>query len=151
MRNLAAMREIIFRGKRFDNGEWATGFLLPFPDDVALMYERDLDDKEVVGTTSVDVDQKTVGEYTGILDKDGNRIFEGDIVECVSWNEYFSDPTTGKVMEPFRRKMEVVFMAGGFKLVEHLPQPCKDNVWNMIVEGDLTVIGNIHDNPELLN
>ena len=53
-------------------------------------------------------------------------------------------------MEPFRRKMEVVFMAGGFKLVEHLPQPCKDNIWDMIVEGDLIIIGNIHDNHELL-
>lgn len=91
------------------------------------------------------VREETVGQYTGLTDKNGNKIFEGDIVECVSWNEYFSDPTTGKVMEPFRRKMEVVFMDGGFKLVEHLPQPCKDNVWNMIVEGDLNVTCNIFD------
>lgn len=145
------MREIIYRGKRFDNGEWAYGFILPFPDNVALLYERDLDNTEVVGTTSIDVDQSTVGQFTGLIDKNGKRIFEGDIVECVSWNEYFSDPMTGKVMEPFRRKMEVVFMGGGFKLVEHLPQPCKDNVWNMFVEGELVIIGNIYDNSELLN
>ena len=141
-------REIEFRGKRIDNGEWVYG---------DLEYSRIADAAFIhtYGPTKAyagqfRVDPETVGQYVGEKDKDGNRIFEGDVVECVSWNEYFSDPTTGKVMEPFRRRMEVVFMAGGFKLVEHLPQPCKDNVWNMIVEGDLTVIGNIHDNPELL-
>lgn len=141
-------REIEFRGKRIDNGELVYG---------DLEYSRIADAAFIhtYGPTKAyagqfRVDPSTVGQYTGLTDKNGNKIFEGDVVECVSWNEYFSDPTTGKVMEPFRRRMEVVFMAGGFKLVEHLPQPCKDNIWNMIVEGDLIVIGNIHDNPELL-
>ena len=137
-------REIEFRGKRRDNREWIYGFYSNTKGETGRFHYIK-DDKSIIR-----VDPETVGQYVGEKDKDGNRIFEGDVVECVSWNEYFSDPTTGKVMEPFRRKMEVVFMAGGFKLVEHLPQPCKDNVWNMIVEGDLTVIGNIHDNPELL-
>ena len=141
-------REIEFRGKRIDNGEWVYG---------DLEYSRIADAAFIhtYGPTKAyagqfRVDPSTVGQYTSLSDKNGNKIFEGDVVECVSWNEYFSDPTTGKVMEPFRRRMEVVFMAGGFKLVEHLPQPCKDNIWNMIVEGDLIVIDNIHDNPELL-
>ncbi len=144
------MREIIFRGKRLSDDVWTTGYLFP----QSYRGKNKWFVAECVRNGSIqgfEVIPYTIGEYTGLLDKNGNKIFEGDVVECVSWNEYFSDPTTGKVMEPFRRKMEVVFMAGGFKLVEHLPQPCKDNVWNMIVEGDLTVIGNIHDNPELLN
>ena len=141
-------REIEFRGKRIDNGEWVYG---------DLEYSRIADaafihtyDPTKVYAGQFRVAPETVGQYVGEKDKDGNRLFEGDVVECVSWNEYFSDPTTGKVMVQFRRRMEVVFMAGGFKLVEHLPQPCKDNVWNMIVEGNLIVIGNIHDNTELL-
>ena len=145
------MREIIFRGKRADNGEWVNGNLYTDKNKTEILklcVWENYNNREVV--CNFPIDKATVGQFIGVKDKDGNKIFEGDIVECVSWNEYFSDPTTGKVMEPFRRRMEVVFMAGGFKLVEHLPQPCKDNVWNMIVEGDLTVIGNIHDNPELL-
>lgn len=136
-------RDIIFRGKRTDNGQWVYGFYSNTKGENGRFHYIQNEN------SNVRVNPATVGQYTGLNDKNGNRIFEGDIVECVSWNEYFSDPTTFKVMEPFRRKMEVVFMAGGFKLVEHLPQPCKDNVWNMIVEGDLTVIGNIHDNPKL--
>lgn len=138
------MREMLFRGKRIDNEQWVYGFYSNAKGESGRFHY--IQDEN----SFVRVDPDTVGQYVGEKDKDGNRIFEGDVVECVSWNEYFSDPTTGKVMEPFRRRMEVVFMAGGFKLVEHLPQPCKDNVWNMIVEGDLTVIGNIYDNPELL-
>ena len=133
------MREVLFRAKSVVTSNWVYGDL----------YTRGCVSIYANGE-KLSVDEKTVGQYTGILDKNGARVFEGDIVECVSWNEYFSDPTTGKVMEPFRRKMEVVFMAGGFKLVEHLPQPCKDNIWDMIVEGDLIIIGNIHDNHELL-
>lgn len=144
------MRNIIFRGRSISHHgkkeEWVYGFYSNYKGVNGRTHYISSDNGN-----SIAVRGETVGQYTGLTDKDGNRIFEGDIVECVSWNEYFSDPTTGKVMEPFRRKMEVVFMAGGFKLVEHLPQPCKDNVWNMIIEGDLTVIGNIHDNPELLN
>lgn len=92
----------------------------------------------------------TLGEFTGCYDKKHNRIFEGDIVECVSWNEYFTNSTTGEVMEPFRRRMYVEFRNGGFKMVEPMPRPMKDNVWDIIYNGDILVIGNIYDNPELL-
>ena len=144
------MRNIIFRGRSIayhgKKEEWVYGFYSNYKGVNGRTHYISSDDGN-----NIAVRGETIGQYAGLTDKNGKKIFEGDIVECVSWNEYFSDPTTGKVMEPFRRKMEVVFMAGGFKLVEHLPQPCKDNIWNMIVEGDLTIIGNIHDNPELLN
>lgn len=137
------MREILFRALSMCRGEhWVYGQPRHYARNPHTEKWTIYDPNTGIET---DIDEETIGQYTGILDKDGNKIFEGDVVECVSWNEYFSDPTTGKVMEPFRRKMEVVFMAGGFKLVEYLPQPCIDNVWNTIVEGDLTVIGNIFD------
>lgn len=100
--------------------------------------------------TETEVLCETVGQFTGCLDKDKRRIFEGDIVECVSWNEYFSNPETGEVMKPFRRIMYVDYRNGSFKMIEPMPPALKDNVWDLICNGDVTVIGNIHDNPELI-
>lgn len=134
-----------FRGKRLTDGKWVYGDLVVCKSN-GRSFITELLEVDEDSWLYWEVAPETVGQDTGILDKDGSKIYEGDCVECVSWNEYFSDPTTGKVMEPFRRRMEVVFMAGGFKLVEHLPQPCKDNVWDMFVDGDLMVMGNIYDN-----
>ena len=99
--------------------------------------------------TYFEVIPETIGQYTGLTDKNGKRIFEGDIVECVSWNEYFSKDD--KPMEPFRRKMFVDYRKGGFKIVEPMPEPMKDNEWDIICNGDIVVIGNIHDDPQLID
>ena len=95
------------------------------------------------------VQPATIGQFTGLTDKNGKRIFEGDIVECVSWNEYFSKD--GKPMEPFRRKMFVDYRKGGFKMVEPMPEPMKDNEWDIICNGDIVIIGNIYDDPQLID
>lgn len=97
------------------------------------------------------VDSATVGEFTGLTDKYNREIYEGDIVECVSWNEYFTSPSTGEVLQPFRRRMYVDFRNGAFKMIEPMPEPLKDNVWDIIYNGDIEVIGNIYDNLDLIN
>ena len=142
-------REILFRGRRFSDGSWVYG---------DLEYERNkgLLGKVRIHTYKEDgsydrqhlVESDTVGQFTGLLDKHGKQVFEGDIVECVSWNEYFSKD--GQPMESFRRKMYVDFRRGGFKMVEPMPEPMKDNEWDIIYNGDIVVIGNRYDNPELL-
>ena len=100
--------------------------------------------------TETEVLCDTVCQFTGLRDINGKDIYEGDIVECVSWNEYFTNPDTGEVMQPFRRKMYVAFVNGAYKMVEPMPEPMKDNVWDIIYNGDITIIGNIYDNPELI-
>lgn len=77
------MRQIIFRGKRIDNGKWMYGFYALFASNKGL--------KHVIYTgakydyaISYEVIPETVGQFTGRYDKSNNKIFEGDIVKCLS-------------------------------------------------------------------
>ena len=139
------MREILFRGKRLDNGEWVEGNLFVSDTDGRTYI---LAGSRIV-TIEWEVDPSTVGQYTGLKDKNGERIFEGDIVECVSWNEYFSIPEYN-LFQNFRRVMVVVFHTGFFCMKESMPDPLRPNYWDLIYNGDIEIIGNIHDNPEFM-
>lgn len=167
------MREIKFRAKpnkayffESDNVPTTDGFVFGTPDTRMLNVpgaekwrkgHEMVDQPSIVAMTrdgwptSVAVQEETIGEFSGLQDKTGRDIYEGDIVECVSWNEYFTNPATGEVMQPFRRKMYIDFRKGGFKMVEPMPEPMRDNEWDIICNGDIEVIGNIYDNPELIH
>lgn len=123
------MREILFRGKRTDNGEWVYGTPILYPDGNVVMcrsFKR-----------NHNVSSKTVGQYTGMTDKNGRKIFEGDIVEGNS--EYFT------YTHPYGK----VVYDGGQYLISF------DDVLEDIEclgawANDVEIIGNIYDNPELL-
>lgn len=80
------MREILFRGKRVDNGEWVEGSLVCFPNDYEIgtivCFEEE-DEAGFVFGNHVEVYLKTVGQYTGLTDIDGSKIFEGDIMRNI--------------------------------------------------------------------
>ena len=149
-----------FRGRSKQTGRWLFGdliridrcvFIAPFD-----VFWRDFIDCRETNPihTPYDVYEvfpSTVGQFTGITDKDGIKIYEGDIVECVSWNDFFTNPDTGEVMEPFRRKVYIELRNGGFKMIEKMPEPLEDRVWDIIpFSGDITIVGNMADNPELV-
>ena len=75
-------REILFRGRRTDNGEWIDGALICLDDGETRIATSCLtgDDPNLLLMCAYEADPNTIGEFTGLLDKDNNKIFEGDIL-----------------------------------------------------------------------
>ena len=127
------MKEILFRGKRKDNGEWIEGFYFqkknPFSE-YGEPIRHFISDLPPFGA---EVIHETVGQYTGLKDKNGKRIFEGDVVRAKRIDNY--EIYTGYV----------VWGKGCFDIkIKKMNKPAID------LFKDFEVIGNIHDNPELL-
>lgn len=142
------MRDILFRGKRIDNGEWVYGFYAGgFTDgtyEICNINSPTLACVEVYGDT--------VGQYTGLTDKNGKRIFEGDIIRT-----HYANTIATDFVE------QVVFHDGRFTSLYELHGPGNGKMFANLPDGvphfpqDKTpymdwceVIGNIYDNPELL-
>jgi len=135
------MREIEFRGKRIDNGEWVYG---SYQADVMYTGKHTIIYSDNEGFYCEDeVDPKTVGQYTGPKDKNGKEIYEGDIVTC-EVNEH-GEIVTG-IDEGTPITGQVVFENGAFVVLDEAGELL--DFW-MVCE--IKVIGNIHENLELLN
>lgn len=152
------MREILFRGKCMDNGEWFEGSFLKDGEECkpARLEDLPFSDCYIVPKTNRDiifacllkgmslrieamhVIPDTVGQYTGLTDKNGKRIFEGDIIRC-----------GGKVVGVVNYH-DCCFCVR-FIMKDHANRsnPAMDIIENEY-PNDIEVIGNIHDHPELI-
>ena len=126
------MREIKFRGKRLDNGEWITGDLIRISG-----YTFIFPDPAPNGIDRYMVDPATVGQYTGLKDKKDKEIYEGDILRVTL---DFSEELVNR---------EVYYLEDGFCI--HIDDETDiQRIVYAVYARDAEVIGNIHDNPELL-
>lgn len=126
------MREILFRGKRTDTKEWVEGIVFPQDNAIVIMlFQRPMDGL-LVGE---EVDPETVGQFTGLTDKHGIKIFEGDIVR---YNDTIH---------------KVIFCTINGSAFFGITMPDRGEIWNfdgITCANKMEVIGNIYDNPELL-
>lgn len=126
------MREILFRGKT-DKGEWVQG--VPFFEEDRCYIIEDLflcDEYACTGADNSSVIPETVGQYTGLTDKNGTKIFEGDIVQSIE----------------LELKGIIVFDEHCRFMIKEVPTGATYLIsYNC---DEIKVIGNIHDNPELL-
>lgn len=164
------MREILFRGKRTDNGEWVEGYYYKAKycrtDDELYDYITVPHPKEYNEPSShYIVDPDTVGQYTGLKDKNGTKIFEGDIVQyltyddfdcqsVVKFGEYKQDGSCGEYGA--RICLGFYVEVDNFTCpdwCENEPECFSDyqKQQNILeIANECEVIGNIYDNPELL-
>lgn len=152
------MREILFRGKRIDNGEWVQGDLVHVENKsyISYYYESPLsifineqikyDGILIVGVAPfIEVDIATIGQYTGLTDKNGKKIFEGDILKII---HKYQSPFDDDTKEYTDITTDVVFFDDEGLCFSYGKSPFLCVVDNVTAEYE--VIGNIHDNPELL-
>lgn len=137
------MREILFRGKainrdkgyrrtEYKNGDWVYGL-------VTRLYDERFENlpakmTNTSGVSGIEVDYKTIGQYTGLTDKNGKKIFEGDIVK-------YGD-TVHKVV--FENRNKTAYFGLVYSPLETLPFGHYQDL------RQIEVIGNVHDNPELI-
>lgn len=156
------MHEILFRGKRLDNGKWVKGFFVKRIDRLTLIPKcyilvQQEDTSGIAGEPTgylntdfswYEVIPETVGQYTGLKDNNGKRIFEGDILRIAK----ISDGLGSYYHPPLDYPVNVVVK---WDLCAWMWETlCEDKRYisfpNAWCHYECEIIGNIFDNPELL-
>ena len=135
-------REILFRGKRIDDGEWVIGDFEHFylPDGELVVY---------IGNWGKSIDKvfpETVGQYTGLTDKNGKKIFEGDVLHVHSDTCDYDFHTTVGAKYGY---ISGFYVDGDFDGGDFHEIGLAMDWWEN-EDATVEIIGNIHDNPELL-
>ena len=130
-----AMREILFRGKRMDCGCWEFGYYSEY-------HRSNGEIHCFINGFEYQVDPATIGQYTGLTDKNGKKIFEGDIIEVVL-------PERESIRRFVWPLMKVIFQDGAFRIIDESGDTLT-TISGFAPSVTFEVKGNVHDNPELL-
>lgn len=127
------MREILFRGKSPITKEWVYGDLFQHGEQRFIM----------TGGHNIEVDPESVGQFTGLTDKYGTKIFEGDIVKIYDSYDllHYDNPDY---------QVSKVFYSDGALCVDYHTSDYDYTVMGWMKDVEFEVVGNIHDNPELI-
>ena len=135
------MREILFRGKNEYHNKWFFGDLRHggYYSGDAEIYIVDSSQGYIINYPAI---PETVGQFTGLTDKNGTKIFEGDIVEGHCHSRWRHDV----------QRCEIAYDRDGFEARHHVKCGEEERYYSykVLFSKDVVVIGNIHDNPELL-
>ena len=137
------MKKILFRGKRTDTGEWLQGYIIVAEKDAPYIIpskswaSAPRNSHSIYSSNFYRVDPETVGQYTGLTDKNGTKIFEGDIVKRLFYLEL---PVLSVV----------TFKNGAFGLEWNRGEVKEFSAFTSICNCTYEVIGNVYDNAELL-
>ena len=133
-------REILFKAKRTDNGEWVEGYYCikkPY------CFDNRTSSKAIIitehsstGTVSFEVDTDTICQYTGLTDKNGNKIWENDVVAL--------DSLGGFLVEYDNENTRFIFNG------EYKDKDYGHCGFHLYAQKEIEVIGNVFDNPELM-
>lgn len=131
------MRDILFKAKRIDNGEWAEGNFVQtvVASYIVVRYKHDT----ILGEgKTIEVDPSTICQYTGMNDKNGKKIFENDILVAHLDDDYLDDTTYE----------QVICIGSGFCTKEQGSDD-REQLDDFTTK-NFAVCGNIFDNPELM-
>lgn len=142
------MREILFRGKRTINGDWVYGDFVRGNERKSLRDSIFVYDSETQSFNDYEINPSTLGQYTGLKDKNGNRVFDGDILHISK----IADGLGGYYQPPLDYPVNVVVK---WDLCAWMWETlCEDKRYISFPDSwchyECDIIGNIHDNPELL-
>lgn len=141
------MREILFKAKRKDNGEWIEGYYYKRIQENIVADAIEKYDGNINSIEYYEIDPETICQFTGLLDKNGNKIYEKDIVKCCSVT--VNNVEGEFVSDVFWHDCMWMLHEGEYcdSMLCYFDMSCE---WGSHVP-EIEVIGNVFDNPELLS